>query len=83
MSKLHIIIYDNLDNEKEKKIIDKPKTYQELLKSLSNTNKLYELFIYDNENKKIMINDEEKYKIIKEIIFNIIVIFVENNIFEK
>ena len=69
MSKLHIIVYDNLDKEKEKKIINKPKTFQELLRYLSNENKLYEIFVYDKNYNKIIINDEDKYKIIREIIF--------------
>ena len=69
MSKLNIFILDNLNNEKEEIIINKPKTYQELLKFLINKNKLYEIFIYDNDNNKIIINDEDKYKLIKDIIF--------------
>ena len=69
MSKLNIFILDNLNNEKEEIIINKPKTYQELLKFLINKNKLYEIFIYDNDNNKIIINSEDKYEIIKDIIF--------------
>ena len=69
MSKLHIIVYDNLDKEKEKKIINKPKTFQELLRYLSNENKLYEIFVYDKNYNKVIINNEDKYKIIREIIF--------------
>ena len=69
MSKINIFILDILNNEKEEIIIDKPETYQELLKYLINKNKLYEIFIYDNDNNKIIINDEDKYKLIKDIIF--------------
>ena len=65
---MNIFIFDNLDNEIDEIVINKPKTYQELLKFLSNKNKLYEIFIYDNNNK-IIINNEEKYKIIKDILF--------------
>ena len=36
MSKINIIKFDNLDNEKEEIIINKPKTFQELLKYLNN-----------------------------------------------
>ena len=69
MSKLHIIIFDNLDNEQEKKIIDKPKTYQELLINLNSSNKLYEILAYDDNYQKIIRNNEDKYKIIKDILF--------------
>ena len=69
MSKLHIIIFDNLDNEQEKKIIDKPKTYQELLINLNSSNKLYEILAYDDNYQKIIRNNEDKHKIIKDILF--------------
>ena len=69
MSKINIIIFDNLDNEKEEILINKPKTFQELLKYLNNKkNILYEIFIYDNK-QIIIINNEDKYKKIKDIIF--------------
>ena len=68
MSKLNVIILDNLDNEKDEILINKPKTFKELLKYLNNKNKLYEIFIYDNDNK-IAINNEDQYKIIKDILF--------------
>ena len=66
---MNIFILDNLNNEKEELIINKPETYQELLKYLINKNKLYEIFIYDNDNSKVIINNEDKYRIIKDIIF--------------
>ena len=68
MSKMNILILDNLGNLKEEIAINRPKTYQELLKYLNNKNKLYEIFIYDNNNK-IIINNEDKFKIIKDILF--------------
>ena len=68
MSKINIFELDNLDNQKDEVIINKPETYQELLKYLSNKNKLYEIFIYENNNK-IIINNEDNYKIIKDILF--------------
>ena len=61
MSKLNILILDDLDNLKEELTINKPKKYQELLRYLNNKNELYEIFIYDNNNK-IIINNEDKYK---------------------
>ena len=69
MSKMNIFILDNLDNLKEEITINKPKTYQELLKYLSNKNELYEIFMYDDNNNKIIINNEDIYKLIKDIIF--------------
>ena len=69
MSQLHLIIFDNLNNVKEKKLINKPRTLKELLQYLGNKNNLYELFVQDNNNNKIIINNEDKYRIIKNIIF--------------
>ena len=69
MSKINIFILDDLDNLKEEMLINKPKTYQELLKHLNDNNKFYEIFMYDNYNNKIIINNEEKYKKIEHIIF--------------
>ena len=71
MSKLNIFLLDNLSNTKEEIIINKPKSYQELLKQLNQRfeNMFYELFIFDNFNNKIIINKEEKYEKIKDILF--------------
>ena len=69
MSTLNIIKLDNFDNEIEEITINKPKTYQELLEYLNNKNILYEIFIYDDNNNKILINDEILYKTIQEILF--------------
>ena len=69
MSKCNIFILDNLDNLKEELVINKPKRYQDLCRYLNNKNKLYEIFIYDDNNYKIIINNEDKYKQIKDIIF--------------
>ena len=46
MTKLNIFVLDNLNNEKEEIIINKPKTFQELLKYLNNKKK------YNNKIKK-------------------------------
>ena len=56
MSKMNIFILDDLDNLKEELTINKPKKYKELLKYLSNKNELYEIFIYDNNNRIIINN---------------------------
>ena len=68
MSKMNIFVLDNLNNEKEEIIIDKPKTYQKLIEYLNQKYKLYQIFIYDNNNK-IIINNEDKYKKVEDIIF--------------
>ena len=60
---------DNLDNLKEELTIYKPKRYQELQRYLDNKIELYEIFIYDNNNNKIIKINEDKYKLIKDIIF--------------
>ena len=80
MSKLNIFILDNLDNEKEEMVINKPKSYQELLKNLNQKYKLYEIFIFDNNNK-ILINDEDKYKKVEDIIFIKEIDNIEKSIF--
>ena len=59
MSKVNILILDDLDNLKEELTINKPKKYQELLRYINNKIKLYEIFIYDNNNN-IIINNEDK-----------------------
>ena len=69
MSKINIFIVDHLDNTREDIVMTKPKTYQDLLKYLNNQNNFYEIFIYDDNNEKIIINSEDKYKIIKDILF--------------
>ena len=38
------------------------------MKYLSNKNKFYEIFIYDNNNK-IILDNRDKYRMIKDIIF--------------
>ena len=39
------------------------------MRYLSNKNKLYEIFIYDNNSNKTTTNNEDNYKIIKYITF--------------
>ena len=83
MSLLNLVIFDNLDNEKEKKVINKPKTYLELVKYLSSNNKPYELFIMDRDYNKLIINEENKYKLIKNIIFIKEINNVEESLYSK
>ena len=70
---MNIVLLDSSNNTKEVKNIIKPKTYQALLEQLKQKfpkiQKSYELYILDERNKEIIIDDEEKYKIIEDIIF--------------
>ena len=62
MSKLDIILLDNLNNKKDEVNIIKPKTYQEFLEQLKqgikNLPQNYDLIILDKDNKEIKINNE-------------------------
>ena len=73
MSKMEIYLLDKDNNTKEVISIEKPNAYQELsaqlkqkLKSLSEN---YEIYILDNKNQEIIINNEEKYKKIEDILY--------------
>ena len=73
MSKLDIILLDNLNNKKDEVNIIKPKTYQEFLEQLKqgikNLPQNYDLIILDKDNKEIKINNEVEYKTIDDILF--------------
>ena len=73
MSKIDIYFMDNSNNTKEEVNIIKPRSYQELLKQIKQKfqqiPKFYEIFIFDNNNIEIKINNEEKYKVINDILF--------------
>ena len=71
MSKLNIYLFDNSNNTKEELNINKPNTYQELLNQLRQkyqniTN--YDIFILDDKNNEIKINDE-KYNLLNNFLF--------------
>jgi len=72
MSRVDIFLLDDSNNSKEEINIIKPKSYKELLiqlrLKLKNIPEYFEIFIIDN-NKEIKINNEDKYKIIKDILF--------------
>ena len=73
MSMLDILILDNLNNTKEEINIIKPKTYKELLDQINhkfnNLPENYEIYILDKNNKEIKINSEDKYRLIKDVLF--------------
>ena len=73
MSKMDIFLLDNLNNKKEEINIIKPKNYQKILqqirKKFKNISEYYEIFIIDKNNKEIIIDNENKYKQIGDILF--------------
>ena len=73
MSGLNIFLLDNFNKAKDEALIVKPETFGELLNKIDlkikGTFDNYELFILDRKNKEIKINNEEEYKLIKDILF--------------
>ena len=73
MSKMEIYLLDKDNNAKEVISIEKPNTYQELLSKLKqkfeSISDNYEIYILDNKNQEIIINNEEKYKKIEDILY--------------
>ena len=73
MSEINIFLLDISNNIKEDINIIKPKTFQEILeqirKKANNFPELFEIFILDKENNDIKIDNEEKYKMVEDILF--------------
>ncbi len=73
ISTIDIFLLDNSNNTKDEVNMIKPKTYLELLKQLrqkiKNIPEYYEVFIIGKNNEEIKINNEEKYKMIEDILF--------------
>ena len=73
MSTIDMFLLDNSNNTKDEVNMIKPKTYLELLKRLrqkiKNLPEYYEVFIIGKNNEEIKINNEEKYKMIEDILF--------------
>ena len=72
MSKMEIFVLDKNNITKKELNIIKPKTYTELLKSLSQkvpNIEYYEIFIFDQNNNIVAINNAEKYQTIEDILF--------------
>ena len=70
-SKLDILILDKSGNTIEELNINKPETYYEFLNIIKTKMKLpdnYNIY-YQNENEKIIINNNENYKSAKDILF--------------
>ena len=73
MSNIDIYLLDNLNNTKEEVNICKPNTYQELLNQMKQKFKTlpeqFDIFIYNENNKQILIDNEEKYKSTNNMLF--------------
>ena len=73
MSQLNIILFDSSNNCIEEVNIIKPKTYQNLLEqiksNIKNIPEDYKIFILDEYNKEINIDNEENYNLIDDILF--------------
>ena len=73
-SKLNIFLLDKEDKAKNELNLIKPKTYESLLKEIRNNfgnlSEYYKIFIMDNDiQKKIKINNDDDYKMVKDILF--------------
>ena len=73
MSTLTLFLLDESNNIKRDIYLDKPKTYQDLLKNIkeemNNSQENYDIFILDKNNKEMKINNKDNYKLIEDIIF--------------
>ena len=73
MSRIDIYLLNDLKNTIEETNITKPATYQKFLKEINqkfkNLPKNYEIFTLDKKNKEIIINNEENYQLIEDILF--------------
>ena len=69
---LCVFILNSSNNTKGELNIIKPKTFEELLnilkKKIKNLSDNFELFIYDKNNKEIIINNDEKYNTLEDIL---------------
>ena len=73
MSKIDIFLLDTSNNTKIEVNMIKPKTYQKLLEKLREKIIMlpdyYEIFIIGKNNEEIIIYNEDKYKIIEDVLF--------------
>jgi len=70
---MEVYLLDESNMVKEEIIMIKPKSYKDLLKliknKLKNISEYYEIFIIDENNKEIIINNDNIYNKIKDILF--------------
>ena len=73
MSIIDLSLLDNSNNTKEEMSIIKPKSYKELIVyirfNLKGLPDYFEIFILDQNNKEIKIDNEDKYKLTEDILF--------------
>ena len=70
---MDVFILDNSKNIKEELKMEKPRTYKQLLELLSlktkNIPQSYEIFILDKDNNDIIINNDEQFQKINDMLF--------------
>ena len=70
---MDVFVIDNLKSIKEESKIEKPRNYKHLLELLlskiKNIPQSFEIFILDKDNKEIIINNDEQFQNIKDILF--------------
>ena len=73
MSRIDIFLLDDSNNIKEELNIKKPNTYNELITKLSknynNITEKYQLLIFSESNEEIIINNDETFNKIDDLIF--------------
>ena len=73
MSRIDIFLLDDSNNIKEELNIKKPYTYNELITKLSknynNITEKYQLLIFSESNEEIIINNDETFNKIDDLIF--------------
>jgi hypothetical protein len=76
--RIDLLLFDNSDNLIEEININKPKSYYDLLDTIKATMKklprYYNIF-YQKENENVIINNNEQYKLTKDILFIINIFF--------
>jgi len=84
MSRISIVLFDNLNNVKQEGTMLKPKTFEKLLDKIKlkfkNLPENYEIFILDKNNKEKKISTEEDYYLISDKLF---IREIDNNILEQ
>ena len=70
---MDVFILDNSKNIKEELKMEKPRTYKQLLELLllkiKNIPQSYEIFILDKDNNDIIINNDEQFQKINDMLF--------------
>ena len=89
MSKLYILLLDNLNNIIEETNIINPSSYQNLMKQIKlgfkNLPENFKIFFFDKKNKEIELENEKQYNLINDILIirEIATNLLEKSIYEK